>query len=54
MNANGAFRDDELVTRRQKVNGEWIEIVFPRVGGRLRLAHEGNGKPQYPNRSGSI
>jgi hypothetical protein len=44
MNANGAFRDDELVTRRQKVNGEWIEIVFPRVGGRLRLAHEGNGK----------
>ena len=43
MNPNGAFREDELVTRRQKVNGEWIETVFPRVGGRLRLAHEGNG-----------
>jgi hypothetical protein len=44
MSTNGAFREDELVTRRQKVNGEWVETVFPRVGGRLRLAHEGNGK----------
>jgi hypothetical protein len=43
MSTNG-FREEELVTRRQKVNGEWIETVFPRVGGRLRLAHEGNGK----------
>lgn len=42
MNPNGAFRDDELVLRRQKVNGEWIESYFPRVGGRLRLAHEQN------------
>ncbi|MFH1114167.1 MAG: hypothetical protein V1792_09625 [Pseudomonadota bacterium] len=42
--SNNGFRDDELVTRRQKVNGEWVETVFPRVGGRLRLAHEGNGK----------
>jgi len=42
-NANG-FRDDELVTRRQKVNGEWVETVFPRVGGRLRLAHEQNDR----------
>ena len=41
MSTNG-FREDELVTRRQKVNGEWIETVFPRVGGRLRLAHDGN------------
>jgi hypothetical protein len=42
--SNNGFRDDELVTRRQKVNGEWVETIFPRVGGRLRLAHEGNGK----------
>jgi hypothetical protein len=42
MNSNGAFRDDELVLRRQKVNGEWLESYFPRVGGRLRLAHEQN------------
>ncbi len=38
------FRDDELVVRKQKINGEWSETSFPRVGGRLRLAHEGNGK----------
>jgi hypothetical protein len=44
MNANGAFREDELVLRRQKVNGEWVETVFPRVGGRLRLAHEQNDR----------
>lgn len=42
--SNNGFREDELVTRKQKVNGEWVETVFPRVGGRLRLAHEGNGK----------
>ena len=42
--SNNGFRGDELVTRKQKVNGEWVETVFPRVGGRLRLAHEGNGK----------
>ncbi len=42
MNPNGAFKDDELILRKQKVNGEWIESYFPRVGGRLRLAHEQN------------
>ncbi|MFC1833205.1 hypothetical protein ACFL2Q_00555 [Thermodesulfobacteriota bacterium] len=41
-NTNGQFREDELVTRRMKVNGEWQERTFPVVGGRLRLAHEGN------------
>jgi hypothetical protein len=43
-NVNGQFRDDELVTRRIKVNGEWQTRTFPVVGGRLRLAHEGNDK----------
>jgi len=42
-NPNG-FREDELVCRKQKVNGEWSETYYPRVGGRLRLAHEGNDK----------
>ena len=41
-NTNGQFREDELVTRRMKVNGEWQTRTFPVVGGRLRLAHEGN------------
>jgi hypothetical protein len=39
MSANG-FREDELITR--KMNGQ--TRVFPVVGGRLRLAHEGNQK----------
>jgi len=43
-NTNGQFREDELVTRRMKVNGDWQERTFPVVGGRLRLAHEGNKK----------
>jgi hypothetical protein len=42
MNASNGFREDELVCRRQKINGEWVENYFPRVGGRLRLAHEQN------------
>ena len=39
---SGQFRDEELVTRRTKVDGEWQIRTFPVVGGRLRLAHEGN------------
>jgi len=42
MNANGTFREDELVTRKVKVNGQWEARTFPVVGGRLRLAHEQN------------
>ena len=41
-NGNGQFREDELVTRRMKVQGEWQTRTFPVVGGRLRLAHETN------------
>jgi hypothetical protein len=39
---NGQFREEELFTRRTKVDGEWLTRTFPVVGGRLRLAHEGN------------
>ncbi|MFC1834300.1 hypothetical protein ACFL2Q_06140 [Thermodesulfobacteriota bacterium] len=38
MSTRTMFREDELVTRR--MNGQ--NRVFPVVGGRLRLAHEGN------------
>jgi hypothetical protein len=37
-----AFREDELVSRRVKVNGEYQTRIFPVVGGRLRLAHDEN------------
>jgi len=43
MSTNG-FREDELVTRKLKVGNEWRTRTFPVVGGRLRLAHAGNGK----------
>jgi len=42
MNTHPLFTADELVVRKQKVDGEWQERIFPVVGGRLRLAHEGN------------
>ena len=41
MGTNG-FREDELVTRKMKVNGEWESRTFPVVGGRLRILHENN------------
>ena len=41
-NGNGQFRDEELVTRKMKVNGEWQSRTFPVVGGRLRILHENN------------
>lgn len=40
--ANGQFLESELVRRRVKVGNEWQTKVLPVVGGRLRLAHEGN------------
>lgn len=43
MSTNG-FRDEELVTRRMKVGNEWQTRVFPVVGGRLRILHEGNDR----------
>lgn len=42
MITTGAFREDELVTRKVKINGEWQTRTFPIIGGRLRLAHEQN------------
>jgi hypothetical protein len=41
-NGNGQFRDDELVSRKVKVGQEWQTRVFPIIGGRLRILHEGN------------
>jgi len=42
MASQNGFRDDEIVTRKVKINGEWQTRTFPVVGGRLRLAHEQN------------
>ena len=43
FNAN-QFRDDEIVimSHWDKKNEEWVRTVYPKIGGRLRLAHEDN------------
>ena len=39
-----SFREDEIVimTHWDKREKKWIKNIFPKVGGRLRLAHEDN------------
>jgi hypothetical protein len=41
-NGNGQFRDDEVVVRRSKLNGEWVENRYVKVGGKLRVLHQEN------------
>ena len=38
------FRDDEIVimSHWDKKEEKWVKSIFPKVGGRLRLAHEDN------------
>jgi len=42
---NNLFRDDEIVmmSRVEKKTGEIVTLPYPKIGGRLRLAHEENG-----------
>jgi len=41
-NANGQFREDEVVVRRTKINGEWAENRYVKIGGKLRILHQEN------------
>jgi hypothetical protein len=41
-NANGQFREDEVVVRRSKINGEWAENRYVKIGGKLRVLHQEN------------
>ena len=43
---NNLFRTEEIVwmNHYDKNTGEWIKTAYPKVGGRLRLAHHENGK----------
>ena len=36
------FRDDEIIILDQLRDGKWVKNIFPKIGGRLRLAHEQN------------
>lgn len=44
MVKNGLFRDDEIVVMNKwdKREEKWIKTCYPKIGGRLRLAHEQN------------
>ncbi len=44
--AMNGFREDEVVvlSHWDKRESRWIETVYPKVGGRLRLAHEENAE----------
>ena len=42
-NSNGnQFREDEIIILDQLRGGKWVKNIFPKIGGRLRLAHEEN------------
>jgi hypothetical protein len=36
------FRDDEIVVLTENRDGKLVKRIHPKIGGRLRLAHEGN------------
>lgn len=46
QNTNQQFREDEITTIRRwdKERNEYVNNPFPKIGGRLRLAHEANEK----------
>lgn len=42
-NTNGnQFRDDEIILLDQLRDGKMVKNIFPKIGGRLRLAREEN------------
>jgi hypothetical protein len=41
MNGNQS-RDDGIIILEQLREGKWVKNIFPKIGGRLRLAHEEN------------
>jgi phage repressor protein C with HTH and peptisase S24 domain len=42
-NHNGnQFRDDEIIVLTENRDGKMVKNIYPKIGGRLRLAHEEN------------
>ena len=41
-NHGNQFRDDEIIILEQFRDGKMVKNIFPKIGGRLRLAHEEN------------
>jgi hypothetical protein len=36
------FREDEIIILDQLRDGQWMKSISPKIGARLRLAHEEN------------
>ncbi len=41
-NNGNQFREDEVIILEQLRDGKMVKNIFPKIGGRLRLAHEEN------------
>jgi len=41
-NSGNQFREDEIIVIEQLREGKTVRNIFPKIGGRLRLAHEEN------------
>src|SRR5512137_3001308 len=41
-NNGNQFRDDEIIIFEQLRDGKTVKSIHPKIGGRLRLAHEEN------------
>ena len=41
-NNGNQFREDEIIILEQLRDGKLVKNIFPKIGGRLRLAHEAN------------
>lgn len=41
-NNGNQFREDEIIILEQLRDGKMVKNIFPKIGGRLRLAHEAN------------
>jgi hypothetical protein len=41
-NNGNQFRDDEIIILEQLRDEKMVKNIYPRIGGRLRLAHEQN------------
>jgi hypothetical protein len=41
-NNGNQFRDNEIIILEQLRDGKMVRNIYPKIGGRLRLAHEEN------------
>jgi len=51
-NNGNQFREDEIIILEQLRDGKMVKNIFPKIGGRLRLAHEENDQEARHRDSG--